>query len=134
MLVTCLMMNLLKFMDESLLVCDNFYIYVFIAPSSPPRRVVVVPISSRSLQVSWQPPSTPNGQITEYHINITEINTNTWREVRSTSLTKLITGLHPYYTYITSVAAVTIGKGPYSTPIRIRTFSDGRQSVNLKIL
>ncbi|CAI8037191.1 Phosphatidylinositol phosphatase PTPRQ [Geodia barretti] len=93
-------------------------------PSDPPQSFVAVAISSRSIRVSWQPPTTPNGRVTGYLIQVTEANTNTGRQLRSSSLTRTVTRLHPYYNYDISVAAVTVGTGPYSPTIRIQTFSD----------
>ena len=43
--------------------------------------------------------------------------------VTNTSLT--LTSLHPYYVYSFSVAAVTVGIGPYSTAINTTTDEDG---------
>ena len=47
--------------------------------------------------------------------------------LRLTSQTNVlnISGLHPYYTYSLSVAAVTIGPGPYGLVLTIRMPEDG---------
>ena len=45
----------------------------------------------------------------------------------STNTTSITIGsLHAYYTYNCTVVAVTIGPGPFSTVITVRTAEDGR--------
>lgn len=96
------------------------------APLGPPQSVSCVPITSRSIFLTWQPPSTPNGIIRNYRINITEQdNSRSW-QIISRSPEELITELHPYYIYSVSVAAVTVAEGPYSVHIQIRTYQDGK--------
>ena len=44
----------------------------------------------------------------------------------TTNTTSITIGfLHPYYTYNCTVVAVTIGPGPFSTVITVRTAEDG---------
>ena len=38
-----------------------------------------------------------------------------------------VSPLHPFYTYTCIVAAVTVGLGPYSAPVVVRTPEDGNQ-------
>ena len=68
-----------------------------------------------------------NGQIVEYRINITEVNTGTVFERVSTTTSLVISSLHPDYVYQWIVTAVTIGVGPYTSISTIRTPEDGRQ-------
>ena len=95
------------------------------APSGPPQNVIGVPTSSRSISLSWQPPSIPNGVIREYRISITEQDSSQSWKLTTTFLARQITGLHPYYIYSVRVAAVTVAEGPNSTAIQIRTYQDG---------
>ena len=37
-----------------------------------------------------------------------------------------ITALHPFYDYNFTIAAYTVGKGPYSSGLVIRTYQDGK--------
>ena len=97
------------------------------ASSGPPESVAGVAVSSRSILISWLPPSMPNGRIREYRIAVTEENTDTETQLISTSLSRLITGLHPFYIYSIKVTAVTVAEGPYASPIEIKTFSDGKK-------
>ncbi len=100
---------------------------LFLAPSSPPQNVVLSPVSSTSIGLSWSPPpaNSQNGIITEYRITITEVISG--RVITLTSITTSITalGLHPFYTYECIVNAFTVGAGPYTSVIQITTPEDG---------
>jgi len=112
-------------------------------PGGPPQNMTVDAISSTQILLSWKsPPSdVQNGRIRSYAIFVLEIQTNTslTYEVNTsltyevnTSLTyEVNTGgrlqvgsLHPYFEYECSVAAVTIGPGPYTSPLSVETFED----------
>ena len=84
--------------------------------------------NSTAIQVSWNPPPAElwNGQITEYRIDILELDTD--RELSYTSMTTsiLIQFLHPFYTYECSVSAYTVDEGPYSEIINVTTLEDGK--------
>ena len=68
-----------------------------------------------------------NGNLRGFEVNVTE------KETQSTSILHvredehLISFLHPYYSYMLSVAAVTIGKGPFSHTLTVKTPEDGKQ-------
>ena len=94
-------------------------------PSSSPAGLTGYPTGSRSLSLSWRPPAVPNGVVVRYHINVTALPTSTSWQLTSPSLAREVTGLHPYYTYSIRVAAVTVGEGPFSPAVNIRTFQDG---------
>ena len=63
--------------------------------------------------------------IRSYHINISVAETRSVFQLTSETTTQNISGLHPYYTYTLSVAAVTIGPGPYGLVLTIRMPEDG---------
>ena len=79
----------------------------------------------------WQaPPSEDqNGQLRSYTISAFELQTNTSTthvgEVSEGPMQLRVESLHPYYDYVCSVAAVTIGPGPYTSPLLVRTLEDG---------
>lgn len=100
-------------------------ICIISAPSDPPQSVSGVPTSPTTITLTWQPPSAPNGVISEYRINITEQDTSRSWQLTSQSLVKQITGLHPYYIYSVGMTAVTVGEGPYSSYVEIQTYQDG---------
>ena len=86
-----------------------------------------VVIDSRTLSLAWEEPQEEdrNGIIRQYHINVTEVNTRRQFQVVSTTTSISISSLHPDYTYQWTVAAFTIGLGPFSTSETISTPEDG---------
>ena len=107
----------------------NFH-FLFIVPTGPPQRVEVQPENITTLALSWQPPSpeNQNGIIVHYTVNITEMETGRVLSLTAMNTTMLrVHLLHPFYTYTCIVAAVTIGLGPYSTPVVIQMPEDGQQ-------
>ena len=77
--------------------------------------------------LSWVPPTVDerNGIIIVYRINITEVDTGSVRSLVSHNTQIGIHFLHPYYTYICTVSAVTVGEGPFSENFSVRTLEDG---------
>ena len=97
---------------------------LYIAPSAPPQNVLGTVVNSTSIEVSWEPPSSGdrNGIIQSYIISVLEEETMRQFQLTSAALTVAdVVGLHPYYTYIITVSAVTVGEGPYSSAISLRT-------------
>ena len=86
-----------------------------------------VVIDSRTLSLAWEEPQEEdrNGIIRQYHINVTEVNTRRQFQVVSTTTSISISSLHPDYTYQWTVAAFTIGLGPFSISETISTPEDG---------
>ena len=73
---------------------------------------------------SWQPPTVPNGIIVAYRLNITNLDTNTYNIINTTSdvLSYNATGFMPFQSYVASVSAATsAGFGPEAV-IRSRQF------------
>ena len=106
-----------------------YYIILSIpVPSSPPQTPRGNAMSSTIITLFWDPPpaDAQNGIITQYRINITEVETE--RPIlRFSSTTSVnVTSLHPYYTYNCAIAAETIiGAGPYTSVITVVTLQDG---------
>ena len=101
----------------------------FPVPTRPPQDVTGEPIDPRTLRLSWNPPPLEhqNGDIREYKINITEVETETeLQHLMSITTTLTVSNLHPSYHYQCSIAAVTIGTGPYSDIFTVQTREDGR--------
>lgn len=98
------------------------------APDSPPENVSVAAISSTSVSISWTPPpqQSRNGHITEYRINISEIDTGRVQLHTSFTTPFVVQRLHPYYTYEIAVSAHTVSTGPYSGAEIIQTPEDGK--------
>ena len=98
------------------------------APEAAPTTLVVHNITSTSISVSWEAPSTElqNGVIRHYQIVAFEVDTNTTITYRATANTAFTVGeLHPYYTYQVAVQAVTVATGPLSDPVSVLTLQDG---------
>ena len=91
------------------------------APSAPPEEVQVLAVDSKTLELMWQPPDnrSRNGIIQRYHINITELDTQSTFLLETTALSVVVDNLHPYYSYSCSVAAETVELGPFSVVIVI---------------
>ena len=97
------------------------------APSTSPLMLTFSNISDSSFHLTWQglPPADQNGIIRHYIVNITEMDTG--RQFQLTSLATYISvrSLHPFYTYVCTVAASTVDIGPYSPPLTVRTLEAG---------
>ena len=83
----------------------------FSAPDGPPENISGSATSSTSIKVTWDPPkrNIQNGYIVQYRVTITETETNTVSRSNVTGTSLTVTSLHPYYVYMFSVAAVTVG-------------------------
>lgn len=107
-----------------------------IAPTHVPQNITEVILGPTSFLLTWEPPPIEhhNGEIREYRINITEVETG--REFRFTTEDTdiIIRDLHPFYRYICTVTAVTVSEGPYSANITARTHEDGKQLNKIKVV
>ena len=78
--------------------------------------------------MTWAPSlmEDQNGIITSYSVRVYSIVTGETtvylREGHHSQI--IIDSLHPYYEYDVSIAAETVGIGPFSTPQRVRTLQD----------
>ena len=97
-------------------------------PTSAPQVPSGVATSSRSIVLSWDPPPVleRHGIIREYQINLTELETGTELTYNSSDTTFEVSLLHPSYTYNWTVAAVTVGVGPYTAESTVVTLPDGK--------
>ena len=85
-------------------------------------------INSRSALIEWNPPSEnkANGIIKYYIMRLYENDTSLHYEYQANNDSFFVNGLHPYYTYSVSVAAMTIRIGPYSNNISFTTLEDSK--------
>ncbi len=99
----------------------------FTVPGSSPQELRSVEVTSRSAELTWDPPpyEDQNGVIISYLISVT-VNETGETFVLATNDTSLsITGLRPYRTYICTIAASTsVGVGPNSTGVIVQTLED----------
>ena len=105
------------FLILAVTICIPYYT----VPSSPPVRLSVIPLTPQDLLVSWQAPprELQNGLIRSYTIQLLTVATGILTLRNSSSLNVTIKSLHPHYEYEISVAASTVGLGPYSTEITV---------------
>uniref|UniRef100_H2RE86 Protein tyrosine phosphatase receptor type Q n=1 Tax=Pan troglodytes TaxID=9598 RepID=H2RE86_PANTR len=98
-------------------------------PDSAPENITYKNISSGEIELSFLPPSSPNGIIQKYTIYLKRSNGNEERTINTTSLTQNIKGLKKYTQYIIEVSASTLkGEGVRSAPISILTEEDAPDS------
>lgn len=109
------------------LLCD-VSMHIIIVPSSGPENVWGTSLSPYNIELHWDSPSTgaQNGDIVFYHINITHISSGKvhFFEVPGNSSFYSRNDFHPYYIYICTIHAVTIGAGP-GTSVIITTKETG---------
>ena len=96
-------------------------------PSSAPVSLQGSAVNSTTIQLQWEPPplSDQNGVIRSYIINISVAETGSSFQLTSETSTLYISNLHPYYIYTLTVAAVTIGPGPYGQVLTVKMSEDG---------
>lgn len=100
-----------------------------VVPDMSPANLTGRAQDSTTISLSWnQPGGHHNGIIREYRLNITELETGQVFLHNASAATSLVIGnLHPDYTYQWSVAAYTVGEGPYSYSHALTTFEDGKK-------
>ncbi|XP_012511763.1 PREDICTED: phosphatidylinositol phosphatase PTPRQ [Propithecus coquereli] len=98
-------------------------------PDSAPENITYQNISSGEIELSFLPPSSPNGIIQKYTIYLKRSNGNEERTINTTSLTQNIKGLKKYTQYLIEVSASTLkGEGVRSAPISVLTEEDAPDS------
>ena len=119
-----------KTVETSKLPCLLTDIHSFVlsaAPSAPPHVTSAVAESSTSISLHWLPPPSVhiNGNLKHYLVNVTESNTRRKWTFFAIDASLTIGSLHPDYVYKFTLAAYTIGYGPYSSEVAVRTEEDG---------
>jgi len=100
-------------------------------PATPPQNVQATAISSTEIMVTWDeiPGLDQNGIITDYEIQIEPLDFTTdlvANRLNTTNLSMLVTDLEENIRYSIEVRAYTsVGPGPYSVAVTVRTFEDG---------
>ncbi|KAK9399734.1 PTPRQ: Phosphotidylinositol phosphatase PTPRQ, partial [Crotalus adamanteus] len=96
-------------------------------PDFPPQNITYRNMSSSAIELSYFPPSVPNGIIKTYTIYLRVINGSEVRVINTTYLSLNITGLKKYTKYLVEVSSSTAkGEGPQSAPLDIITDEDGK--------
>ena len=104
-----------------------FVIFLCIVPSGPPRNLAITSVTSRSINLTWDPPTafTQNGIIRTYIIRVSVLESGENIQQMSNSTEIDLEMLHPYYTYSFVISAVTIGPGPPSSAYNVITDEEG---------
>ena len=107
---------------------------IYTVPSGPPQNVSGLSINSTAIMVSWRAPQfeDQNGAIRHYIINVTELETGYVFGAITTQTEITFSFLHPYYTYVCTVYAVTVGAGPGAEPVSVTTMEDSKCLFRLK--
>lgn len=109
---------MLIFCIQNVKVDIPFFHSWFVAPSGPPRDVVIIPRGKNTIRVSWSIPSAKdsNGKITKYEVVLYKPNGEKETYVNEEkTLSKDISGLETNQQYYVGVRAYTrVGPGPYS--------------------
>lgn len=111
--------------------CVCVYMYTAV-PEAPPENVTAEALSPTSISVQWQPPTSDrsNGLIIYYKIMCTEIgmsdsDAEPYRVENVTS--HVLENLKRWTEYkIWVLAGTSVGDGPSSYPITVRTREDGK--------
>ena len=98
-----------------------------IVPSASPSAISATAINPSTLSLSWNPlaSSSANGIVREYIVDVFVQDLSEHYHYSTVNASLILTELHPYYTYTVYVAAVTIGRGPFSAGHTIRMPQNG---------
>lgn len=106
---------------------NTFYIHT--DPSGTPSNISGIALNSTHIHLTWDPPPSDqlHGELRGYRIDVVERETGTTLNFSSNPEFTIATigPLHPYYIYKCKISAVTVGEGPPSTVITVRTAEDG---------
>ena len=93
-------------------IVDYYNFFFHSVPSGAPNNIIFNITSSTSVILEWNKPDIEdqNGVIKHYTVTLSSVEGEATH--KSTDLSLEVTGLHPYYTYISIVQAVTTGAGP----------------------
>lgn len=108
-----------------------FFVFVcfFLVPSDSPRNFVASAVSPTSIQLSWERPLTPNGEITNYTITYTTDDGTPAIPITTVNTTHAVGALNEYTNYTFSITSSTsAGSGPAATDTTI-TQEAGKDSV-----
>lgn len=108
---------------------SNLYIY-YVVPGAPPRNITATAASATTIAVNWLPPPVErsNGRIIYYKVFLVEVGRSdseaTVTTLNATSI--LLDELNRWTEYkIWVLAGTSVGDGPRSNPLIVRTHEDG---------
>lgn len=99
-------------------------------PTAAPQNISFALRNASSITLSWNPPpfEHQNGLIRSYSIIVTHISSGFQQQITTNSgaTNYTVGGLQPFMNYTFSLAAETVGLGPYSLTVTIGTVEGGR--------
>jgi receptor-type tyrosine-protein phosphatase Q len=104
-------------------------LHTCIAPSGSPRNATVSVIDSSRVEFEWVAPSVEdsNGVVVGYVVRVTGQDSNEVIELQTNTSRVQVENLHPFYSYVFTVAARTeAGVGPFSPVIHLQMPSAGK--------
>ena len=93
------------------------------APTAPPQSPSAIAQGSRDIMLTWSPPPPihVNGIILYYRVRVTERETGQLFPFVTPLQQLPVHDLHPHYYYDCTVAAFTVGDGPFSSNFTVQT-------------
>ena len=107
---------------------SNYLSLLRAVPEDSPSNVMVLPFSTSSVLVAWDPPSISNGIITQYILYV-DIFDGLSTVVPGNVTQFEVTGLMPYQLVVIEVAAATsVGEGPRGAEADGRSEEEGKEN------
>lgn len=108
----------------------NKYAVTTLVPGAPPRNVTGEAVSPTSIQVNWEPPPAErsNGNIIYYKLQVVEAGRSDSEAsvIKLNGTSFLLDELKRWTEYrVWVLAGTSVGDGPSSYPITVRTHEDG---------
>ena len=100
------------------------------APNGSPQNATVTVLDSNRAECSWQPPLAEevNGIVTGFIIRVTGQDSDEMIELQANGTNLQIESLHPFYSYVFTVAALTeAGTGPFSPVVHFQMLTTGNE-------
>ena len=103
-------------------------LFFSLEPSLPPRNIVTDVLNATTVVMSWMPPlqEGQNGFIQSYNVRVIGVHSRENYSIAISSTEIFINNLHPFYSYMFSVAAETISQGPFSEAVTIAMPTSGK--------
>ena len=107
------------FRPSSLIIIALYYGHTLTVPTAPPTNIKVHPFNTTSAFLSWRPPLAKhrNGITREYIVELVKLNTTIMFQYTTQDPYLLINNLEPDKVYMSRIAAITVGRGPYSESV-----------------
>lgn len=108
----------------------NLYSFFISAPAASPENLTVLNISANELSVLWERPNEIgiNGILRHYILKYSIVNQTeniASVNVSGDTLNTVLIGLNNFTSYIVSVAAFTVGVGPFSSGVEATSENGG---------